>query len=86
MRQSHIVAATIFAALATGTVSAQTTPEAQSKPAAAQPAPALSSKPYSRLFGQQLPYVSATRRRIDARSRGPMSLARQCPCATSAAS
>jgi hypothetical protein len=67
MRQSHIVAATIFAALATGTVSAQTTPEAQSKPAAAQPAPALSSKPYSRLFGQQLPYVSATRRRIEVR-------------------
>jgi hypothetical protein len=55
MRQSHIVAATVFATLAaTAIVSAQTKPEDQSKPAAAQPAPELSSKPYSRLFNQQL--------------------------------
>jgi hypothetical protein len=55
MRQAHIVAATVFATLAaTATLSAQTKPEAQSKPAAAQPAATLSSKPYSRLFDQQL--------------------------------
>jgi hypothetical protein len=68
MRQSHVVVATVFATLAaTAAVPAQTKPEAQSKPAAAQPAPALSSKPYSRLFDEQLPHVSTTTRRIEVR-------------------
>jgi hypothetical protein len=68
MRQSHIVAAVVFATLAAaGTASAQTRPDAQSNPAATQPAPALSSKPYLRLFDQQLRHVSTATRRIEVR-------------------
>lgn len=56
MRQSTVVAATVLAAaLAAGaTASAQARPEAQAKPATPQLAPGLPTKPYSRLFDQQL--------------------------------
>jgi hypothetical protein len=63
MRPSQIVAATALATLAAASsVPAQTTPERPSKPAAVQPGPALSAKPYSRLFAQTLPGAGAALR------------------------
>ena len=55
-RPSNIAAATVLAAAlaGVGAASAQSSPEARTKPAAPQVAPALSSKPYSRLFNQRL--------------------------------
>ena len=62
MRQSNIFAATAVAAAIAGavTVAAQPSPQAQAKPAAPRLAPELSTKPYSRLFGQ--PQISTTAR------------------------
>ena len=56
MRQSNVVTAAVLAATlaAAATASAQATPGAQAKPASPPLAPGLSSKPYSRLFDQQL--------------------------------
>src|SRR5687768_11098149 len=56
MPQSNVVAATVLAAAlaVASTASAQAKPEVQAKPAPPQLAPGLSSKPYSRLFDQQL--------------------------------
>jgi len=63
MRPAQIVAATALATLAAASAApAQTTPERQSKPAAVQPATALSAKPYSRLFTQKLPGAGAALR------------------------
>lgn len=64
MRQSNVVAATVLAAaIATAaTVSAQTRPEAQAKPATPHLAPGLSTKPYSSLFDQQRLEASAALR------------------------
>ena len=61
MRQSDVVAASIMAAAlaAAATASAQAKPEAQPKPSTPQLAPGLSSKPYSRLFDQQLSQARA---------------------------
>ena len=61
MRQSNLVAATVLAAAlaAAATASAQAKPEAQPKPSTPQLAPGLSSKPYSRLFDQQLSQARA---------------------------
>ncbi len=63
-RQSNVFTATVMAASIAGavTVSAQPSPRAQVKPAPSQLAPGLSSKPYSRLFEQQLPEISTAPR------------------------
>ena len=78
MRQSNVVvASTLLAAAlaAAATVAAQTRPGAQPKPAIPELAPGLSSKPYSRLFNQQLSEATAALR-AKVESLGPNSARR----------
>ena len=68
MRQSNVVAATVLAAAlaAASTAAAQAGPDAQTKSLTPRLAPAVPTKPYSRLFDQQRSEATAA-----LRSKGP---------------